>query len=49
MNHARVPAHTSLFMHAVTRARLAVQDSSKGGAVETGCGDLYAVVYDFTI
>ena len=22
-----------------------IQDSSKGGAVETGCSDLYAVVY----
>ena len=23
------------------------QDSSKGGAVETGCGDLYDVIYQF--
>ena len=26
-----------------------VQDSSKGGAVETGCSDLYDVIYYFTI
>ena len=25
------------------------QDSSKGGAVETGCSDLYGVIYYFTI
>ena len=25
------------------------QDSSKGGAVETGCSDLYAVIYQFTM
>ena len=25
------------------------QDSSKGGAVETGCSELYAVIYEFVI
>ena len=31
------------------RPARALQDSSKGGAVETGCSDLYGVIYWFTI
>ena len=46
--------YTYIHLRAVRRGGLGAgglgpQDSSKGGAVETGCSDLYDVMYSFTI